>query len=206
MPANSIRPEIQLLSRHAIHLLLYLAILVLSVTCLEARAINASEVFTNDTAANLTRVTRSSNNNEPTKNETPLKFPFHVLVVLPMYESIHDKFGLTIPKAQPVIEIAVDEIEARELLPKGWIQLRYEDSKYWEDPTLAEKHAVNAVIKAQCEGKLDTVIGLADPYSLATIAKISAGFGNGIPVIKCQFYAIMHCYFRSSQRRVLTIC
>lgn len=165
--------------------LLFLALLFLVIQA-QARAITpAPDAHTstnnNEThiQANQTRLIRSPDNNESTKNETHPAFPFNVLVVLPKYESTYDKFGLTIAKARSVIEIAVDDIIVRELLPKNWIRLSYEDSRYWDEPMLAEKWAVNAVIKAQCKGELDAVVGLADPYSLATVAKISAGFGSG---------------------------
>lgn len=110
-------------------------------------------------------------------------FPFDVLVVLPAFETLNDKYGLTIDKARPVIEYAVEEAVKKQYVPPNWIRLSYEDSRFWEDSTLAERHAANAVIKAHCAGHLDAVLGLADEYSLATVAKISAGFNKGIPVI-----------------------
>jgi hypothetical protein len=117
------------------------------------------------------------------RNKSGLQLPYDVLVILPKYESDNDKFGLTIPKAMPVIDVAVEDTINKGLQPPGWIRLQYEDSRYWDDPILAEKWAVTAVVKAQCEGRLDAVIGFADAYSLATVAKISAGFGAGIPIL-----------------------
>ncbi len=48
---------------------------------------------------------------------------------------------------------------------------------------LAERYAVKAVFDARCEKRLDAVLGFADAYSLATVAKITAEFGEGIPVL-----------------------
>ncbi|CAD5206388.1 unnamed protein product [Bursaphelenchus okinawaensis] len=110
-------------------------------------------------------------------------WPFDVLVVLPEKESENDKFGLTIDKARPVIEIAVEDVVRMGIQPQNWVKLDYKDSRFWEDPTLAERHAATAVINAHCAGRLDAVIGFADEYSLATVAKISAGFNKGIPII-----------------------
>jgi hypothetical protein len=103
-------------------------------------------------------------------------------VILPEFESENDKFGLTIDKARPVIDEAVEKT-IQNGMPANWIRFRYEDERYWEDPILAEKWSVNAVIRAECKGQLDAVFGFADAYSLATVAKISAGFGAGIPVV-----------------------
>ncbi|KAI6229014.1 Guanylate cyclase [Aphelenchoides fujianensis] len=117
------------------------------------------------------------------QRRTSNRWPHDVLVILPAKESHNDKFGLTIAKAMPVVDIAVEDVVRFGLVPPGWIRLRFEDSRFWEDATLAERHAVNAVVRAHCEGRLDAVLGFADAYALATVAKVSAGFGEGIPVI-----------------------
>ncbi|KAK0422576.1 hypothetical protein QR680_007645 [Steinernema hermaphroditum] len=109
--------------------------------------------------------------------------PFNVLVVLPAKESNNDKFGLTMDKARPVIDIAVEDIIKQGILPANWINLTYHDSRYWEDSSLAERYATTGVVQAYCEHRLDAIIGFADSYSLATVAKVSAGFGNGVPVM-----------------------
>uniref|UniRef100_A0AC34QWG4 Receptor ligand binding region domain-containing protein n=1 Tax=Panagrolaimus sp. JU765 TaxID=591449 RepID=A0AC34QWG4_9BILA len=108
--------------------------------------------------------------------------PYNALVVLPQKESDNDKFGLTIPKAMPVIDIAVEDVVKQGIMPNNWINLTYHDSRYWEDRSLAERWATNGVVQAYCERRLDSIFGFADSYSLATVAKISAGFGHGVPV------------------------
>ncbi|KAF8369247.1 hypothetical protein PRIPAC_87076, partial [Pristionchus pacificus] len=97
--------------------------------------------------------------------------------------SPNDKFGLTLLKAQPVIDEAEEEAVRRNLVPEGWLNLRTYDSRYWEDVTLAERWSTVGVVNAYCEKKLDMVLGFADSYGLATVTKVSAGFGNGVPVI-----------------------
>ncbi|KAI6203554.1 Guanylate cyclase [Aphelenchoides besseyi] len=126
---------------------------------------------------------RSQQTNTTVQSPSKRLWPFDVLIVLPAYESHNDKFGLTIAKAEPVVEIAVEDVVRLGILPDGWVRLRYEDSRFWEDATLAERHAVNAVVHAHCENRLDAVVGFADDYSCATTAKITAGFNKGIPVI-----------------------
>lgn len=117
------------------------------------------------------------------QRRTNHRWPHDVLVILPAKESHNDKFGLTISKAMPVIDIAVEDVVRFGIVPPGWIRLRFDDSRFWEDATLAERHAVNAVVRAHCEGRLDAVLGFADAYALATVAKVSAGFAGGIPVV-----------------------
>ena len=108
--------------------------------------------------------------------------PYNVLIVLPDKESENDKFGLTIPKAKPVIDIAVEDVIKQGIMPYNWINLTYHDSRYWEDRSLAERWATTGVVQAYCERRLDAIFGFADSYSLATVAKVSAGFGHGVPV------------------------
>ncbi|TKR95259.1 hypothetical protein L596_009450 [Steinernema carpocapsae] len=110
------------------------------------------------------------------------KIPYNVLVVLPRFESNNDKFGLTMDKAKPVIDIAVEDLVDGGVMPSDWINLTYHDSRFWEDSNLAERHSTTGVVQAYCEHRLDAILGFADSYSLATVAKVSAGFRNGIPV------------------------
>lgn len=111
------------------------------------------------------------------------KTPYNVLLILPEKESNNDKFGLTMEKAKPVIDIAIEDITKQGIMPTNWINLTYHDSRYWEDSSLAERWATTGVVEAYCERRLDAILGFADSYSLATVAKISAGFGNGIPIL-----------------------
>ncbi|KHJ99449.1 hypothetical protein OESDEN_00558 [Oesophagostomum dentatum] len=109
--------------------------------------------------------------------------PYNVLVILPAKESNNDKFGLTIERARPVIDIAVQDVVQSGRMPPGWINLTYWDDRYWEDSTLAERYATVGMVQAYCEHRLDAILGFADSYGLATVTKVSAGLNGGIPVL-----------------------
>ncbi|KAL3087320.1 hypothetical protein niasHS_008639 [Heterodera schachtii] len=109
--------------------------------------------------------------------------PFNVILILPERESNNDKFGLTVGKVRPVIDIAIEDVIRHGTMPPGWINITYHDSRYWEDTLLAERISATGVVQAYCERRLDAIFGFADAYSLATASKISAGFGDGVPVL-----------------------
>ncbi|KHN79097.1 hypothetical protein Tcan_11167 [Toxocara canis] len=111
------------------------------------------------------------------------KLPFNVILVLPEKESNNDKFGITMDKAKPVVDISVQDVIKSGRMPPNFINFTYHDSRYWEDAILAERWSTVGVVNAYCAGRLDAILGFADSYSLATVAKVSAGFGNGVPVI-----------------------
>lgn len=67
------------------------------------------------------------------------QLPYNVIMILPGQESNNDKFGLTIRKAQPVIDIAIEDIEKSQIVPVNWINITYHDSREWEDTLLAER-------------------------------------------------------------------
>ncbi|CCD73355.1 Receptor-type guanylate cyclase gcy-28 [Caenorhabditis elegans] len=113
----------------------------------------------------------------------PPPFPFNVIVILPKRESTYDNFGMTLQKAMPVIDIAVQEVIKAKKLPPGWINLTYWDSRLYEDILLAERHATVGVIQAYCEHRLDAILGFADNYGLATVTKVTAGLNGGIPIL-----------------------
>uniref|UniRef100_A0A915MGV9 Glucuronosyltransferase n=1 Tax=Meloidogyne javanica TaxID=6303 RepID=A0A915MGV9_MELJA len=97
--------------------------------------------------------------------------------------SNNDKFGLTIPKVRPIIDIAIENVIKYGTMPPNWINITYHDSRYWEDTLLAERVSATGVVQAYCNKRLDAIFGFADAYSLATVSKISAGFGEGVPVL-----------------------
>lgn len=111
------------------------------------------------------------------------KIPYNVILILPSRESSNEKFGLTSSKARPVIDIAIEDVVRAGIMPAGWINITYHDSRYWEDTLLAERYAATGVVQAYCENRLDAILGFADAYSLATVSKISAEFRDGVPVL-----------------------
>uniref|UniRef100_A0A0N5BWF8 ANF_receptor domain-containing protein n=1 Tax=Strongyloides papillosus TaxID=174720 RepID=A0A0N5BWF8_STREA len=111
------------------------------------------------------------------------QFPFNALLVLPSKESEFDHFRLTINKALPVIDIAIDDAVEQGYVPKGFLNVTTHDSRYWQDISLAERYAVQGVVQAYTEKRLDVIFGFADFYSLATVAKVSPALGDGVPVL-----------------------
>ncbi|VDO44246.1 unnamed protein product [Haemonchus placei] len=109
--------------------------------------------------------------------------PYNILVILPAKESNNDKFGLTIERARPVIDIAVEDVVKSGRMPPGWVNLTFWDDRYWEDTNLAERYATVGMVKAYCERRLDAILGFADSYGLATVTKVSAGLNGGVPVL-----------------------
>ncbi|CAD6186273.1 unnamed protein product [Caenorhabditis auriculariae] len=111
------------------------------------------------------------------------QFPFNVIVVLPERESKNDNFGLTLQKAKPVIDIAVQDIVESGRMPPGWVNLTYWDSRFYDDMVLAERFSTVGVIQAYCEHRLDAILGFADNYGLATVTKVTAGLNGGVPIL-----------------------
>ncbi|CAG9538623.1 unnamed protein product [Cercopithifilaria johnstoni] len=111
------------------------------------------------------------------------QLPFNVLVVLPESESSNDNFGITMPKARPVIDISVMDAIQTGKIGADFLNFTYHDSKLSENANLAERFATLGVVTAYCSHRLDAILGFADSYSLATTSKITAAFGQGIPVI-----------------------
>ncbi|EJD74806.1 RGC/RGC protein kinase [Loa loa] len=111
------------------------------------------------------------------------QLPFNVLVVLPENESNNDNFGITMPKARPVIDISVMDAIQSGKIGADFLNFTYHDSKFSENANLAERFATLGVVTAYCSHRLDAILGFADSYSLATTSKITAAFGHGVPVI-----------------------
>ncbi|VDM96594.1 unnamed protein product [Thelazia callipaeda] len=109
--------------------------------------------------------------------------PFNVLVVMPQKESNNDKFGITMLKARPVIDISVMDAIRSGKIGANFLNFTYHDSRFAENANLAERFATLGVVTAYCSHRLDVILGFADSYSLATTSKISAAFGHGVPVI-----------------------
>lgn len=58
------------------------------------------------------------------------KLPFNTLLVLPARESNNDKFGLTMEKAKPVIDIAIEDVVKNgKMKTPNWMNLTYHDSR-----------------------------------------------------------------------------
>ncbi|VDP14663.1 unnamed protein product [Onchocerca flexuosa] len=138
-------------------------------------------LFGNFVQTTFGQIITDSKTRQSTINGHPL--PFNVLVVLPESESHNDNFGITMPKARPVIDISVMDAIRSGKIGADFLNFTYHDSKFSENANLAERFATLGVVTAYCSNRLDAILGFADSYSLATTSKITAAFGHGIPVI-----------------------
>lgn len=84
--------------------------------------------------------------------------PFNVILILPERESNNDKFGLTVSKVRPVIDIAIDDVIKHGTMPPGWINITYHDSRYWEDTLLAERVSATGVVQVCKWATLSAII------------------------------------------------
>ncbi|VDD85777.1 unnamed protein product [Enterobius vermicularis] len=112
-----------------------------------------------------------------------VSMPLNVLVMLPFKESAYDTFGLVMDTARPAIDKGLERAINHSLIIENQLNFTYMDSKLWEDQVLTERHTAVAMIEAYRQDRLDLMLGLADSYSIATLSKIGAGLGKGIPLI-----------------------
>jgi hypothetical protein len=80
-------------------------------------------------------------------NQLHHRLPFNVILILPEHESNNDKFGLTVTKVRPVIDTAIEDVIKHGIMPAGWINITYHDSRYWEDTLLAERVSATGVVQ-----------------------------------------------------------
>uniref|UniRef100_A0A0N5ATB9 Guanylate cyclase n=1 Tax=Syphacia muris TaxID=451379 RepID=A0A0N5ATB9_9BILA len=112
-----------------------------------------------------------------------ITMPINVLVMLPYKESAYDTFGLVMSAARPAIDKGIERAVNHSLIRKDQLNFTYIDSRLWEDQVLTERHTAVAMIEAYRRNELDLMLGLADSYSIATLSKIGAGLGKGVPLI-----------------------
>ena len=60
----------------------------------------------------------------------------------------------------------------KNLMPEGWINFTFVDDRMYEQISLAERWATIELFRAYYENRLDAIIGFADNYGLATVAKV----------------------------------
>ncbi|PAV90190.1 hypothetical protein WR25_17240 isoform B [Diploscapter pachys] len=129
-----------------------------------------------NTFSSKTRIIRA-------KNGRQVILPFNVLSVLPKEPSEYNRYGLLIDRARPVFDVAAEDVVKKNLMPEGWINFTFVDDRMYEQISLAERWATIELFRAYYENRLDAIIGFADNYGLATVAKVSAGLRQGIPII-----------------------
>ena len=81
--------------------------------------------------------------------------PIHILFPLPMEVGRPEvnPFGITIDKARPVVDEAVEEVYRRQLVEVGSLAVHFEDSK------LSDAHGPNVAINQLVDNRLDCIIG-----------------------------------------------
>uniref|UniRef100_A0A0N5AR15 ANF_receptor domain-containing protein n=1 Tax=Syphacia muris TaxID=451379 RepID=A0A0N5AR15_9BILA len=124
-------------------------------------------------------INSNGNNKERTVNGT-----YKIMVVLPSQKSALDLYGLTIDKVRPVIDVAAEDLYQQGLLPQNYLKFNYFDSKYHINSYIAERRVTVKVFEEYySRNNLNALLGFADSYTLATVAKVTAGLPNPIPVI-----------------------
>lgn len=104
--------------------------------------------------------------------------PYQLLVLLPFSDrQPQNEFRLAKAEVQPVLQMALEDIEAKRILPRGSLLLHYNDTNCSDilGPLLA--------IEAYKYGTADVFLGPVCPYALAAVARYSSFWGGGIPVI-----------------------
>lgn len=107
------------------------------------------------------------------------KFPLNIVVGLPSEEGnlLRNPFHLTIGKAQPVFDVAIEDIyHKRKLLPKDSLRITYADTQ------LSDAIGPQKIVDAYCNRSVDAVMGLAYVYALAPVARMSQYWADGVPV------------------------
>lgn len=81
--------------------------------------------------------------------------PIHILFPLPTKEGPQElnPFGITIALTKPVVDIAIEEVYCRQLVPLNSLNIHFEDSK------LSDAHGPNVAINQLVDNRLDCIIG-----------------------------------------------
>uniref|UniRef100_A0A914N9S0 Receptor ligand binding region domain-containing protein n=1 Tax=Meloidogyne incognita TaxID=6306 RepID=A0A914N9S0_MELIC len=128
-------------------------------------------------------ITTINYENKQTKYKINEEYPIHILFPLPTNDGRRNEnpFGITILKAKPVVDEAVEEVYRRQLVPQNSLRIHFEDSK------LSDAHGPNVAINQLVNNTLDCIIGYAFVYALAPVARMSPYWRDndsyGIPVI-----------------------
>lgn len=90
---------------------------------------------------------------------------------------LRNPFKLTITKAQPVFDVAEEDIYFKSrLLPVGALRIAYEDTQ------LSDAVGPQKIVDHYCNNSVDAVMGLAYVFALAPVARMSQFWVSGVPV------------------------
>lgn len=107
------------------------------------------------------------------------RLPIDIVVGLPTEEGniLRNPFRLTIPKAQPVFDVAVEDIYYRQkLLSDKSLRITYEDT------LLSDAIGPQKMVNRYCNHSVDAIMGLAYVFALAPVARMSQYWEKGVPV------------------------
>ncbi|ETN76061.1 hypothetical protein NECAME_11952 [Necator americanus] len=107
------------------------------------------------------------------------RLPIDIVVGLPIDEGhiFKNPFKLTLPKSQPVFDVAVEDVYYKHrLMPPGSLRVVYEDTQ------LSDAIAPQRMVEHYCNRSVDAVMGMAYVYALAPVARMSAFWFGGVPV------------------------
>ncbi|XP_003372818.1 conserved hypothetical protein [Trichinella spiralis] len=109
----------------------------------------------------------------------PAQHRIQMMVAMP-YElgpPWQNPFLLTRSVAEPVIQLAIDDVSRKGFLNNIAIDLHFRNTNCSD--TLGPYYAV----EAYCAKQLDVVLGFASAYALAPVARLSGFWSQGVPVI-----------------------
>lgn len=113
------------------------------------------------------------------KSKPYTEFPINIVVGLPSNEGnvFRNPFRLTIPKSQPVFDVAIDDIYSiYRLLPEKSLSISYVDTN------LSDAIGPQRIIERYCDRTMDAVMGMSYVYALAPVARMSQFWDKGVPV------------------------
>lgn len=91
-------------------------------------------------------------------------------------DPVKNPYRLTLAQAQPVFDIALDDVYDQRLVAVDSIRLHYRDTQ------LSDSVGPNLAVAMLCNGTLDVIIGFAYVYALAPVARMSATWTRTIEI------------------------
>ena len=108
------------------------------------------------------------------------RLPLDCVVGLPssVGSPLRNPFGLTIAKAQPVFDVALEDVARRRLLAPDALRVSYEDTQ------LSDAIGVQRFVDRYCARAVDAIFGVPYVFALAPISRLSQFWGGerGVPV------------------------
>lgn len=96
---------------------------------------------------------------------TKSRSPIDIVVALPAEEGNigRNPYKLTIGRAKPVFDVAIEDLYHQQLLPRGTLRIAYVDTE------LSDSIGPQKVVDRYCNKSVDAVMGLAYVFALAPV-------------------------------------